>query len=103
MEVYKGNEVWELDEGLRNTAQELLAKFPDELGHIELDRVVFVRANGVKLSKTNTNWYGKCFLVKVPMKILPHFVMLKLGTRGCWIWKTYRDLMICSIFRTLWQ
>lgn len=82
MEVYKGDEVWEIDEGLRNTAVNLLNTFPDELGHIDLDKVVFVRANGVKLSKTNTNWYGKCYLVKVPLKIISHYVLLKLGHSG---------------------
>jgi hypothetical protein len=83
MEVFgKGNEVWELDEGLRNTAQELLGKFPDELGHVELDRVIFVRANGVKIPASGTTWYGKCYLIRVPIKIISHFVLVKLGQAG---------------------
>ena len=80
LEVY-GNrdEIWEIDEGLRNTAAQLLSRFPDELGHIELDRVIFVRVTGVTLSKTAPNWYGKCWLIKPPMSILPSYLLLKLG------------------------
>ena len=80
LEVYgKGEEIWEIDEGLRNTAAQLLGRFPDELGHIELDRVIFVRVSGVKLSKTAPNWYGKCWLVKPPLSIMPHYFLNKLG------------------------
>jgi hypothetical protein len=83
MEIYgKGEEVWEVDEGLRNTAAQLLARFPDELGHIVLDQVIFMRANGVKLSKTAPNWYGKCWLIKIPLKIMPRFTLLRLSHAG---------------------
>lgn len=83
MEIYgKGTEVWEIDEGLRNTAANLLGQFPDELGHIELDQVIFVRANGVALSKTGVNWYGKCWLIRVPLKIIPQFLLLKMSHAG---------------------
>ena len=82
-EIYgKGDEVWEIDEGLRNTATQLLGKFPDALGHIELNQVIFMRANDVRLSKTAPNWYGKCWLIKAPLKIMPLYALLKLSHAG---------------------
>jgi hypothetical protein len=82
MELYgKGTEVWEIDEGLRKTAQEIMAKFPDELGHIDLDKIVFVRVSGVKLKK-DRNWYGKCWRIPAPVRILPRFVFQRLGNAG---------------------
>lgn len=82
-EVYgKGDEVWEIDEGLRNTASQLLGRFPEALGHIDLDQVIFVRANDVRLSKTAPNWYGKCWIVKAPLRIMPLFTLLKLSHAG---------------------
>lgn len=82
-EIYgKGNEIWEVDEGLRNTATELLSKFPDILGHIELNQVIFVRANEVKLNKSGKNWYGKCWLVRPPLQIMPRFTLLMLSHAG---------------------
>lgn len=82
-EIYgKADEVWEIDEGLRNTATQLLGRFPDALGHIELDQVVFVRVNDAKLSKTVPNWYGKCWIVKAPLKIMPSYLLLRLSHAG---------------------
>lgn len=82
MELYgNGTEVWEIDEGLRVKAQNLMANYPDELGHIELDKIVFVRVGGVKLKK-DRNWYGKCWRIPAPVRILPRYVFLKLGHAG---------------------
>lgn len=82
MELYgNGNEVWEIDEGLRETAGKLINKFPDSLGHVEISRVIFVRVTGVKLKKEK-NWYGKCWLVKPPLSIISRYTLKKLGHAG---------------------
>jgi len=47
---------WVLEESLRDRAEALVEKFSEDLGHIDLQRVVFVRAIGVN----NGKWLGEC-------------------------------------------
>ncbi len=83
MELYgKGDEIWEVDEGLRDVAISLIHEFPDELGHVEVDKVIFVRVDGVKLRKDGKNWLGKCWYLRAPVCIMSRFVLMRLGHAG---------------------
>jgi hypothetical protein len=79
MELYgTGNEIWQIDESLRNIAANLIDRFNDDLGHIDLDKVIFVRVSGVKLKKER-NWYGKCWRISAPIGIIPRYTVSRLG------------------------
>jgi len=74
----KFGEVWALDEGLMDVAEGLVAEYTEGLGHIDLERVVFVRQRGLKTAK----WAGKCFYVKEPHTILSQYTLRWMQKRG---------------------
>jgi len=58
--------VWVLDDGgMKQVALRLQDKFPEKIGHIDLEKVMFVRLVGGKVS-----WAGKCFHVRPPWHLL---------------------------------
>ena len=58
--------VWMIDDGtLQSMAEKLQDKFPEKLGEIDLQKVMFVRVRGMK-----SNWAGKCFYVRPPWNLL---------------------------------
>jgi predicted metallopeptidase len=65
----KNGSEWVLDESLRKQAVQLINEYPDELGHIDHQRVVFVRMLDKK-----ANWYGKTWFINAPHTILTHYV-----------------------------
>lgn len=75
----KKGDLWQLDEGLRQKARVLVSEYTDQIGYIELEHVVFVRAIGVSSIK----WLGKCAYVgNTPTCIIPRHVMLVLVRHG---------------------
>ena len=62
-------EIWSLDESLRQIARELLIEYPDLVGHIDLQHVVFTRCRASR----NIKWLGKCTRVKPPVGLLPYY------------------------------
>lgn len=78
----KRGESYQIDEELRDTARVLVEEYSEVVGHVDLQRVVFVRLIGKKLSKTGRNWLGKCMNVKPPTTILPRYVVMKLASMG---------------------
>jgi len=62
-------EIWVLDETLRQTARELLEEYPNIVGHILLQHVVFARCRASK----NLNWLGKCTRIRPPVGLLPYY------------------------------
>lgn len=61
----KNGSEWLLDEGLRTIARELVNEFTEEVGHVDLQRVVFVR-----VSDPNAKWLGKCWYINTPHCLL---------------------------------
>ena len=69
---------WQVDEGIRERAGQLIQKFDELVGYIDLDQVIFLRLQGSK-----ANWHGKCFYIgKAPMNVIPKYVMFKLQNLG---------------------
>lgn len=69
---------WQIDEGLRERAGNIIDNFHDDVGHVNLDQVIFLRIQGSK-----ANWHGKCYYIgKAPMSIVPKFVILQLNKMG---------------------
>jgi len=83
LEVY-GNkdEIWELDDKLRDVAQVLLQENPDLADYIELDKIVFVRVDGVTLSKSGKNWLGKCWYLREPLSMVVNYAFQHLRDEG---------------------
>lgn len=77
MFVTKGDEQWQVDEFLREKAGELTYSFEDEVGYVELDKVIFVRVIGSK-----SKWLGKCFQIKCPNTIIPIYIINNLCKLG---------------------
>lgn len=71
------DEIWEVDETLRERATALVLKYTDQIGHVDLRHVVFVRVEG-KVAK----WLGKCYPIKVPHSILPKYTLSLLNQFG---------------------
>lgn len=83
-ELYgKKSEIWAVDDDMRVEAENLIAFFPDELGHIDLSNVIFVRAAGIPVKKDGVNWYGKTWHMKPPVSIVSRYVIRKLAQKGC--------------------
>lgn len=78
----KKGEVYQLDEGLRDTARALVEKYSEVVGHIDLQRIVFVRVIDLKLKKNGKNWLGKCMYIKDPVTIIPRYVVYKMASMG---------------------
>lgn len=68
-------QLWELDESLRERANDLVDKFPDKLGHIDLDFVAFVRTTN---TRSSDKWYGKCWYIKPPLSIIPIHILVRI-------------------------
>jgi len=83
MQEYRGpkGDVWVLDESLRERAEALVEKFSEDLGHVDLKRVVFVRAKGVK-----GKWLGRCNYVgstpSNPLAMVTRYVLSSLAEGG---------------------
>jgi len=70
---------WVLDESLRERAEALVEKFSDDLSHVQLQHVVFLRVVGA----SSSTWYGKCQHVgRTPNVLIPRYIMMKLGQLG---------------------
>jgi len=70
---------WVLDGSLREKAKVLVEKFSGDLGHIQLERVVLVRAVGVN----STTWFGKCkYIGELPNSIIPRHLINTLMSYG---------------------
>lgn len=78
----KKGELYRLDEGLRDTARALVEKYSEVVGHIDLQRIVFVRVIDLKLKKNGKNWLGKCMYLKDPVTIIPRYVVFKMASMG---------------------
>jgi len=69
---------WTIDESIRDRASLLLESFSDEVGHVDLNQVIFIRINGTK-----ARWLGKCYFIdKTPIALIPKFVVHKLASFG---------------------
>ena len=69
----KHGETWWIDENMRDLALELQQTYTEDLGHIDLGRVVFVRV--VDLPSNRQEWLGKCWYVKEPINMMVHHVI----------------------------
>ena len=70
---------WVLDESLKAMAEELVEKYSEDLGHVKLGHVVFVRAVGV----SSTKWFGKCrYVGAAPTPIIARHIVATLGSLG---------------------
>lgn len=70
---------WVLDESMKEMAKDLVEAYSEDLGHVKLEHVVFVRAIGVK----STKWLGKCkFLGTAPNPLISRYVVATLGSLG---------------------
>jgi hypothetical protein len=83
MREYHGpkGDLWVLDESLRDRAEALAEKFSEDLAHVDLKRVVFVRAKGVK-----GKWLGRCNYVgstpSNPLPLVVRYVLSSLAEGG---------------------
>jgi hypothetical protein len=75
----KKGEQWSVDDLLQEKAMKLVNEFDMDLGHVEVDKVIFVRVTGLG---TKANWAGKCFPVKIPNNILPRYLVSKFVKLG---------------------
>jgi hypothetical protein len=80
IEGKKFGETWELDARLATVAEELVAEFTEDLGHIDLERVVFARQSGLK--GTAGDWLGKCCYIKEPYSLIPQCTLLWMARHG---------------------
>ena len=85
----KFGEIWEIDEKLRQVATELVTEFSEDLGHIDLEHVVFLRMTGLK----NAKWLGKCFYIKEPYNIIPKVCLAWMGKHGLQDEKKFQDFL----------
>jgi hypothetical protein len=69
----KNGSEWILDEGLRTVARDLIVDFQNEVGHVDLAKVVFVR-----VSDPAAKWLGKCWYIAPPKNILPWYAYMAL-------------------------
>lgn len=70
---------WSIDEGLRERAEAIIESFSKTIGHVDLDKIIFLRLTGAAKSK----WLGKCMYIgKCPMNIIPKYVTQKLYSMG---------------------
>jgi hypothetical protein len=70
---------WVLDESLKKMAHDLVERYSEDLGHVKLAHVVFVRAVGV----STTKWLGKCkYLGSAPDPLIARYVIATLGSLG---------------------
>ena len=62
-----------IDDEVKTIGLELVEKFPDQLGYIEVDKLLFVR----EISKSNKKAVGSCKAVKPPYNLLdPNIVYI---------------------------
>jgi len=73
----KKGEDYRISSDLKNKARFYVQKYSDELGYIDLDRVIFVTMEGSK-----AKWLGKTHLIKEPMTLIPEYVLVTLGNAG---------------------
>jgi hypothetical protein len=69
----KNGSEWILDEGLRTVARDLLIEFTNEVGHVDLTKVAFVR-----VSDPNAKWLGKCWYIAPPKNMLTWYAYMAL-------------------------
>ena len=74
IEGVKGD-IWILDANLKAVAKKLVAENPEELGYLDLDKIVFVRCQ----SADKTDWRGKCFKLAPAIRLLPQYAAGLLG------------------------
>lgn len=79
--VTKSHGIMTIEEEMRQIARELIDQYPEELGHIDLNRVIFVRSEAIKLKKKN-NWLGKCFYFRPETRITNNYAVMKLVEHG---------------------
>ena len=70
---------WSIDEGLRDRAAALIDAFPEQVGYVDIDKIIFLRLTGAAKSK----WLGKCMYIgRCPQNIIPKFVAHRLNMMG---------------------
>jgi hypothetical protein len=69
----KNGSEWILDEGLRTVARDLIVEFQNEVGHVDLTKVAFVR-----VSDPNAKWLGKCWYIAPPKNMLTWYAYMAL-------------------------
>ena len=87
----KFGEIWELDAHLATVAEELVAEFTGDLGHIDLERVVFARQRGLK--GTAGDWLGKCYYVKEPYSMIPQCTLLWMKRHGLFNFEKFEEML----------
>lgn len=65
---------WFLDDNLRKIAVKLKEQNPDELGHIELSKVVFV---SVVSTPASDKYFGKCTKLAPSVRTIPYYLAEK--------------------------
>ena len=74
--VDKSGAQWSIDESFRKLAQ-TVCKNEDNVGHVDLDQIVFLRVIGSKV-----NWLGKVWEIKAPHSLLVRFAAYQFGKMG---------------------
>jgi hypothetical protein len=82
----KSGAQWSIDEGLRKLAF-TICKQEDNVGHVDLDQVIFLRITGAKAS-----WLGKVWLIRTPFDILFRFAVYQCGKLGLIDLSRVRDI-----------
>jgi hypothetical protein len=63
----KSGAQWSIDESLKNLAL-TICKQEDNVGHVELDQIIFTRIIGSK-----ANWMGKVWMIKPPYSLIMRY------------------------------
>ena len=70
----KKGDQWQVDSTLKDMARSLVIQYEDHIGHVDVDRVIFLRVIG------NTGkWLGKCFPIKQPNTIITKYVLAEVS------------------------
>ncbi len=77
IEGLKGD-TWILDPNLKAVAKKLVSENPQELGYLDLDKIVFVRCQNAD----KTDWIGKCFKLLPAIRLLPQYAAELMGKDG---------------------
>lgn len=76
-QIGKNGAKWALDASLKSLALELVNDFSEEVGYVDLGRVVFGRVEGM-----GEKWAGKTYYVAPPVSMLPIYTLELLVSRG---------------------
>jgi predicted metallopeptidase len=74
--VDKSGAQWSIDESLKKLAVNI-CRNEDNVGHVDVDQVVFLRIIGAKAT-----WMGKVWAIKQPYSILMRFAAYQFGKMG---------------------